>query len=77
MSYPEPLKTGDVIFLEKDPTFYQYGELYRLDVLLIDKLCQEFNFEEIETTPYGVFVVRLKPHDNTPSVYCETIKSQK
>ena len=77
LEYPDPLKTGDVVFLEKDPLSYQDKDLYHLEVLLIDKLCQEYNLENIESTYHNIQVVRLKPHDNRSSTYSETIKSLK
>ena len=75
LSYPTPLKAGDVILLEKDPSFYQDKELYGLQAQIIGKLCQEFTFEEVKTTPNFILVTRLKPHDSTPSSYCGAIEA--
>ena len=73
LNYPDAFKPGDFVFLEIDSNNYADRSSYNLVLQVIDKLCKSYTFEKVETSPGGVFVVRLKPFDNTPSPYCENI----
>jgi hypothetical protein len=80
LAYPQDLRTNDIIILAEDPNIFTndpYGdsEANALTIKLINRLCQEFSFEEIEHTPGGAIAVRLKNFDGNPTAYCATMKS--
>lgn len=73
MDYPSPLKNGDYMIIQKDPLAYSDIGYHKLAVMLLDRICHQFSFEEIESSNHGVLVVRLKPYDNSSQSYCEII----
>jgi hypothetical protein len=73
MDYPSPLKVGDYMLIEKNPATYDDTGYYKLVVMLLDRICHQFSFDEIESSYHGVLVVRLKPHDDSSQSYCEII----
>jgi len=80
LAYPHGLKIDDVIILAGDPDiFCDNTDVNTLSnalfIKLINRLCQEFSFEEIEHTTGGVLAVRLKKFDGNPTAYCVTMKS--
>jgi hypothetical protein len=77
-NYPQPLKINDFIFLAQNPLTYKSSpslkiQLSKLQIYLIDRLCQDFNLKEVETSPSGVSVMKLRPQTAAPSFYCKTI----
>jgi hypothetical protein len=74
--YPDGLKIHDVIILAEDPNIFNDNTPFNaMQIKLINRLCQEFSFEEIEHTPSGVSAVRLGKYVGNPTAYCVTMKS--
>jgi hypothetical protein len=74
--YPDGLKIHDVIILAEDPNIFNDNTPFNaMQIKLINRLCQEFSFEEIEHTPSGVLAVRLGKYVGNPTAYCVTMKS--
>ena len=78
VNYPQMLKVNDFIFLMNDPLFYaQDINDNILQIYMIDRFCKEFLFKVVETSPSGVNAVQLLPYSDTPTPYCDIIKSIK
>jgi len=78
VNYPQVLKENDFVFLLQDPLAYKNDiNINKVQIYMIDRLCREFRFQEVETSPSGVTVIKLQPYNTIPVPYCETIQSLK
>jgi hypothetical protein len=77
MDYPSPLKIGDYMLIEENPSNYEKYYYYNLAAQLLKRICRDFSFQETESSLYGISVVRLIPHDESSKEYCEKINQLK
>jgi hypothetical protein len=81
LAYRHDLQGNDVVVVADYATFVSdraSGSWPSTNVLmigLIDRLCEQFAFEEVETTPSGVVAVRLGKSEGAPTEYCVKMKS--
>jgi len=89
VNYSPNLKTGDVVFLPTDPEAlllrpslpvgFQVGfQFIEYQKMIVLKLCNQFRFSAIESTPSGITAFRLKALGNGISDdYCEKVRAMK
>lgn len=75
LTYKHDLKADDVIFVLRNPSAYKDIKKSPLQIQLIDRLCHEFTFQEVENTPGEVSMIRLKSYNGKSSEYCERIRN--
>ncbi len=71
-----PVASGqDIVLIAQDAQSYGTQAFNQLQLKILGQLCRQFSFDEVATTPHGVAAIRIRPHDGTPSPYCDTIEA--
>jgi len=80
VNYSPNLKIGDVIFLPTEPEKLLLksnfpGDNNKYQIMIVLKLCDQFNLRKIESTKNGITAFRLKTLENGTSDYCERARA--
>jgi hypothetical protein len=79
LNFPIDLTKTEYILASHDYMFYENREFgaNKLEIRTLNRLCQDFSFKEVETSPSGVSVFRLQSRNNIPDDYCLSIQALK
>ncbi|MCS6834972.1 MAG: hypothetical protein NZ750_03015 [Anaerolineae bacterium] len=61
-------QVGDMLYTA--PQQREFADDFSLQAALLDKLCRQFNFELLETSPHGVMAIRLRENSGQNAI-CE------